>query len=98
MEKPLQILFVGDDPALSSEAQQALNGIANRRTVAHFADNTDDALDTALSRHPQLICLQMGNDNHELISFAREMRASLPDTFLAAMYSPLELAGDDQSE
>jgi pilus assembly protein CpaE len=97
MDKPLQILFVGADPALPSEAQSALAGIPNWRTVAHFAPDLEQALDTALNRNPQLICLQMGSDTRQLTSFAREMRASLPDTIVAAMYDPVAF-GPEQSE
>lgn len=94
MDKPIQILFVGDDPALAAEANSALAGIPNWQTVAHFASRFTDALDIALNRHPQLICLQMKADNRELISFAREVRSSLPDVNLVGMYSP---AGFGQS-
>src|SRR5882724_10656054 len=97
MDKPLQILFVGNDPALQSEAHSALAGIPNWRAVAHFASNVDEALDAAINRNPQLICLQMDGDTRELTSFAREMRASLPDTVVVAMYSPLAF-GPEQSE
>jgi pilus assembly protein CpaE len=97
MDKPLQILFVGNDPALPSEAHSALAGIPNWRTVAYFAANVDEALDVAVNRNPQLICLQMGNDTRELTSFAREMRASLPDTVVVAMYSPVSF-DPEQSE
>src|SRR5689334_4437685 len=97
MDKTLQILFVGNDGALASEAHSALAGIPNWRAVAHFAANVQDALDVAVNRSPHLICLQMGDDIQELTSFAREMRASLPDTVVVAMYSPLGF-GPDQSE
>jgi pilus assembly protein CpaE len=97
MDKPLQILFVGNDPALPSEAQSALAGIPNWRTVAHFAADVSEALDVAVNRQPQLICLQMGSDTRELTSFAREMRASLPETAVVAMYSPITF-GPEQSE
>ena len=97
MDKPLQILFVGNDPALIPEAQSALAGIPNWRAVPYFASNVEEALDAALNRHPQLICLQMGSDIRELTSFAREMHASLPDTVVVAMYSPVGF-GPEQSE
>ena len=98
MDKPLQILFVSSDPALAHEARSALAGIANWRTVAHFADDVDEALDVAVNRNPQLICVEMeGGDTRELTSFAREMRASLPDTIVVAMYSPVKF-GPEQSE
>src|SRR5207253_2186400 len=90
-------LFVGSDPALPAEAQSALAGIPNWRAVAHFAQNVDEALDMAVNRHPQLICLQMSADTRELTSFAREMRASLPDTAVVAMYNPVGF-GPEQSE
>src|SRR5258707_1938329 len=97
MDKPLQILFVGNDPALPSEARSALAGVTNWRTVPHLAEDVDQAMDVALNRHPQLICLQMGSDTRQLTSFAREMRASLPDAAVVAMYDPVAF-GPDQSE
>ena len=53
-------------------------------------------MDAALNRHPQLICLQMDSDIRRLTSFAREMRASLPDAAVVARgvvaYDAAELA------
>ena len=97
MDKPLQILFVSGDPALPAEAHSALAGIANWRAVAHFAPDTAQALDAAINRNPQLICLEMNGDTRQLTSFAREMRASLPETAVVALYSPLSF-GPDKSE
>jgi pilus assembly protein CpaE len=98
MDKPLQILFVSSDPALPPEARSALAGIANWRTVAHFAHDVDEAADVAVNRSPQLICVEMeGSDTRDLTSFAREMRASQPDTIVVAMYSPVKF-GPEQSE
>src|ERR1700730_12397031 len=97
MDKPLQILFVGNDPMIAAEARPALAGVPNWRTVAHFAEDVDQAMDVALNRHPQLICLQMDSDTRRLTSFAREMRASLPDTVVVAMYDPVAF-GPEQSE
>ena len=81
MDKPLQILFAGSDPNLPAEAQSALAGIPNWRTVAHFAEDLDQAADVATNRSPHLICLQMDNDIRRLTSFAREMRAGTSDEF-----------------
>src|SRR5438874_881838 len=97
MDKPLQILFVGNDPDLQSEAQSALAGVPNWRTVAYFASNIEEALDAAINRNPQLICLQMSSDTRELTSFAREMRLTLPDTIVVAMYDPVSF-GPERSE
>ena len=54
-------------------------------------------MEEALSRNPQLICLQMGNDDRDLIAFARDMQASLPDAAIVALYSP-ERAGQEISD
>jgi pilus assembly protein CpaE len=97
MDKPLQILFVGSDSALPHEARSALSGVPNWRTVAHFAADVDEALDMAVNRHPNLICLQMGSNIRDLTSFAREMHASLPDTVVVAMYNPINF-DPEQSE
>jgi pilus assembly protein CpaE len=97
MDKPLQILFVGSDAALPHEARSALAGIPNWRTVPYFASGLDEALDIALNRSPQLICLELGLGVRELTSFAREMKSTLPDSAVAAVYSPLAF-GPDQSE
>jgi pilus assembly protein CpaE len=97
MDKPLQILFVGSDPALPSEVRSALAGVPNWRTVPYFAHAPAEALDVAVNRNPQLICLHMNGDTRELTSFAREMRLTLPDTVVVAMYDPAGF-GPDQSE
>lgn len=97
MDKPLQILFVGSDPALHEEARSALSGVANWRAVAYFAAGIDEALDVAINRNPHLICVDMESDSRRLASFAREMHASLPDTAVVAMYSPMAF-GPEQSE
>jgi len=97
MDKPLQILFVGSDPALPAEAKSALAGVPSWRTVAHFATGLDDALDIAVNRSPQLICLELSLGVRALTSFAREMRATLPDAAIACIYSPLAF-GPEESE
>jgi pilus assembly protein CpaE len=65
--------------------------------VVHHASGYGQAIEAALNRNPQLICLQMGEDDRDLIAFAREMQASLPDAALVALYSP-ERGGHDASE
>ena len=97
MDKPLQILFVGSDPKLTSEAKSALSGIPNWRAVAHFAEDQHEALEMARNRHPNVICLQMDRDTRTLTSFAREMHASLPNAVVVAMYNPVDF-DSEQSE
>jgi len=97
MDKPIQILFVGSDPSIVSEAHSALAGIPVWRTVPHFAKDFHEGLEMALNRHPQLICLQMDGDTQELTSFAREMHAALPEAVVVALYSPVHFE-PEQSE
>ncbi|MDZ4800025.1 MAG: hypothetical protein SGI92_17865 [Bryobacteraceae bacterium] len=88
MEKPLQILFVGPDPALSDEAQQALSGLSGWRLHPHFARTYAQGLDIARDRQPNLICLQTDGKDDEWRAFASEVRTSLPETVLAVLYDP----------
>ena len=97
MEKPLHILFVSGDDAIANEAQSALAGIPNWRTVPYFATDSREALEVALNRQPQLICYEMSADTRELTLFAREIRASLPETTIVAMYNPAAIR-QEQSE
>jgi pilus assembly protein CpaE len=97
MDKPLQILFVSADRVLPSEARSALAGVPTWRTVLHFAEDVGEALDVAVNRNPQLICVEMDGDTREVTSFAREMRATMPETAVVAMYSPVKF-GPEQSE
>src|SRR5919198_1138598 len=96
MERTLQILVVGNDASLPNEFRSALAGIPNWRAVVYHA-SYGQGTKAALSRHPQLICLQMSNDDRELIAFARDMQAYLPDTAIAALYSP-DRAGAEASD
>jgi pilus assembly protein CpaE len=88
MERTLQILVVGHDANLPNEFHSALAGIPNWRAVVHHAPSFAQAVEPALSRYPQMICLQMGDDDRELIAFTRDMQASLSDTAFVALYSP----------
>ena len=97
MDKPLQVLFVSSDRSLPAEAHSALAGIPNWRSVPYFAAGVEEGLEIALNRSPQLICLEMSGDTRELTSFAREMRASMPEAVVVAMYNPAGF-GPEQSE
>ena len=90
MEKPLQILFVGPDPALPDEAQQALAGLGTWRLHPHFARTYAQGLDIARDRQPNLICLQTDGKDNEWRAFASEVRTSLPETVLAVLYDPAQ--------
>lgn len=94
MDRTLQILVVGRDANLPGEFQSALSGVPNWRAVVHHASSYGQGTEAALSRHPQLICLQMSDDDRELIAFARDMQAYLPDTAIAALYSPDHAGGE----
>lgn len=91
MDKSLHILFVSRDPGIAAEAQSALAGVHNWRTVPFFAIDAREALEIAVDRRPQLVCLEMTGDTRELITFAKELKASLPETVIVAMYNPTEI-------
>jgi pilus assembly protein CpaE len=97
MERTLQVLLAGNDPSLLDEFQSAIAGVPNWRAVVHYAPGYGQAMEAATSRNPQLICLQMGEDDRALTAFARDIRASLPDAAIVALYSP-ERGGQDASE
>ncbi len=97
MERTLQILVVGRDASLPGEFPSALAGVPNWHAVVYHASRYGEAQEAALSRHPHLICLQMGEDDRELTAFARDMQSALPDTAIVAMYSP-ERSGQETSD
>lgn len=88
METTLHILLVGSDPGLPAEVQAALSGVPNWRAVLHTATSFPDAVESAVSRNPHLICVQMDRDIRDFRAFAREVNEALPRTMVAALYRP----------
>jgi len=95
MNDTLHILIVGNDPGLAAEFHAALVGVPGWVTVTHTASNWQEALETAVNRRPQLICVQMDRDTRELRSFAREIHSAVPHTAVAAIYRPDQWATNE---
>ena len=86
MDKTVHILVVGSDPSLPSEFESALAQVPNWRPVPTFAATTEQALEIAVSRRPQVICLELGRDPGDSAAFARELHRALPECVVAALY------------
>jgi pilus assembly protein CpaE len=86
VERTLQILVVGEDATLRAEFEAALEGIPNLRPVTHFATNYRRALELALSRRPDLVCIEMDRRPQHLVAFAEEMLGLVPESALAVLY------------
>lgn len=94
MEQNLQILVVGGDAAIEREFESALQGVTGCHCVTSYAANYRRAEEMALSRQPNLICVDMEQDFDELKRFTQDMRHLLPDTTVAAMYRPDQLSAE----
>jgi pilus assembly protein CpaE len=98
MDKPIQIVVVGSDPALRAEFEAAAEGVPNRRILAHYVREINHAEDAARSRRPQLICVDMPENARAVMTFAREMVTAQPGAAVIAMYRPDRAgAGEDES-
>ncbi|MGB0910721.1 MAG: AAA family ATPase [Nitrospirales bacterium] len=97
MENIVQILVVGEDEGLPIEFEAALQGITSRRCVTTYAADYRRAEELAISRHPDLICVDMERDFDGLKLFAQEIHQMLPETTVAAMYRPDQI-GSERSE
>ena len=94
MDNNVQILVVGEDEGLPVEFESALQGITSRRCVTTYAVDYRRAEEMALSRQPNLICIDMERDFDDLKMFAQEIHLMLPDTTVAAMYRPDQFASE----
>jgi pilus assembly protein CpaE len=88
LETTIHILVVGNDPNLVGEFNSALAGVPNWRAVVHQVSGYPQAIEFTLSRHPQLICVQMAGDNGELLTFAREVPRQAGRPVIVALYKP----------
>ena len=97
MDNNVQILVVGEDEGLAGEFESALQGVTNRRCMTTYASDYRRAEEMALSRQPNLICVDMERDFDGLKTFAQEIHRRLPETTVAAMYRPDQF-GTERSE
>ena len=97
MEQNVQILVVGEDDTLEREFESALQGVTGRHCVTSYASDYRRAEEIALSRQPNLICVDMERDFDGLKRFTQEIHHLLPETTVAAMYRPDQF-GNERSE
>lgn len=97
MEQTIQVLVVGPDPSLPAELESALGAIPTWRVIPHYAATASHALDIAVSRQPQVVCLDLGAQAHEAASLARELHRALPQAVVAALYRR-DARGSDEPE
>ncbi len=97
MDQNVQILVVGEDAGLQGEFESALQGITSRHCVMSYASDYRRAEEMALSRQPNLICVDLERDFDCLKRFTQEIHQRLPETTVAAMYRADQF-GSDRSE
>ncbi|WP_447971754.1 AAA family ATPase [Nitrospira sp. M1] len=97
MDQNVQILIVGEDEGLQEEFEAALQGMSNRHCITSYASDYRRAEEMALSRQPNLICVDMERDFDDLKRFTHEIHQMLPETTVAAMYRPDQF-GTERSE
>jgi len=97
METTPQILVVGNDSLLRGEFETACQSLRKWRPVLHFATHMRAAVETARTRRPEIVCVQMESDPRALRTFADEIHAVAPEASVIALYRPGSLgAGDSE--
>jgi pilus assembly protein CpaE len=91
------ILVVGPDPALRGEFESALGGLRQISVVTHYVSDPRQGVETARSRRPDLVCVELERDVRTLKRFAEEMAAAAPGVPVAALYRR-DALGNDESE
>jgi pilus assembly protein CpaE len=95
MDKAVQILVVGSDPALPAEFQEAAAGVANRHVLVHWVRDPGQAEEAVRSRRPQLICVDLTDNPRPLALLARQIVSAEPDAAVIAMYRPERMTGTE---
>jgi pilus assembly protein CpaE len=91
------ILVVGPDPTLRGEFESALGGLRQLSVVTHYVSDPRQGVETARSRRPDLVCVELERDVRTLKRFAEEMTAAAPGVPVAALYRR-DALGNDESE
>lgn len=86
MEKPIHILFVGQDESLADEVRVSISNLGPWRVYPHFAASYSEAMEVARDRQPSLICFYLNSDDLEWRLFVRDVRGLLPEVALVVIY------------
>jgi len=97
VETTPHILVVSNDPTLPSEFESALSGISGVRAVTHFATDTRQGIESARSRTPDLVCIEMDRNLRTLKSFTEELAVAAPEANVTAIYRQ-DIFGPEDSE
>jgi len=97
MPTQLNILIVGSDPQLREEVAAALESVEEVTPVWHWSSEHRTGVETARSRAPDLVLVQMTPDIRALELFAREISVAAPAATLAAVFRD-DAFGNDVSE
>ncbi|GJL55150.1 MAG: chromosome partitioning protein [Nitrospirales bacterium] len=97
MDQNVHILVVGEDSGLQEEFEAALEGLSHRHCITAYASDYRRAEEIALSRQPNLICVDIERDFEDLKRFTQEIHLMLPETTVAAIYRPDQF-GNERSE
>jgi pilus assembly protein CpaE len=82
------LLVIGSDPQLHAEVESALASLDDPRPVLHSAPDVRQGLETARSRRPEVVLIEMTTDLRALAALADEMALASPETVVAAAFRP----------
>jgi pilus assembly protein CpaE len=97
VDKTLQFLVVGPDPALHQEFGSALRRLNDLQAVTHVASDGRQGVEAARSRQPDVVFVEMTRDPRALKTFAEEVAVGSPDSIVVGVYRR-EVLGGDASE
>lgn len=94
MENTLQVVMAAADSAVFDEFRQAMAGIPGRPSVVHACASNHEALEIAISRGCQVICVPLAppHERGDLRAFASEVKRLAPGATTVAYYDPARLA------
>lgn len=95
MEKTIHILVVGQDPALRTEFEAAIEGLPNQRVVVTYATGFAQAEEYARNRQPELVCVELNTNTQDFKLFTKELYNTLPNTVVAGLFWQDKLGGQE---
>lgn len=94
MENTLQVVLSSVDSAVVEEFRQAMAAIPGRPSVVHTCKSNQEALEFAISRGCQVVCVPLPppHERGDLRAFVAEMKRLAPGATTVAYYDPARLA------
>jgi pilus assembly protein CpaE len=91
----LRLLVVSADPTLAEECRDAVNALADRRTILHAAGSLREGLEIARDRQPHVVIVEMHHDVPELTAFARDLHNIVHGVHVAGAFQPQRFSHGD---